>query len=261
MNDILVKKGAVGITEIFPSPTVKKVIFQILYPNLFIIENRIGQLQLKIMEKFGESKLILRQQFFLADIGEGETPKMPEKSESPSRQIWQFHSGDKYALNITSKSLDISSNIHKSYNRGDGENFRDIIKYVLDKFMEDIKIPIIKRIGLRYQDEMPIFERNNEAMMKYYNTTFDIERFKFEEADAMVFTSAIKRGDYRLNYRENYRKVGDDWKYTIDFDSYAVDVKPDKYLDVLDKLHEIINIEYNDKITEKFKEHMRKGAA
>lgn len=261
MDDRLVKLGAVGITEIFQSPTVKKVIFQIMYPNLFIIENRIGQIQLKIMDKFGESKLILRQQFFLADIGEGETPKIPEKSESPSRKIWQFHSGDKYALNITSNSLDITSNIHKSYNRGDGEKFRDIIKYVLEKFIEIIPIHIIKRIGLRYQDEMPIFERNNETMKKYYNTTFDIERFKFEESEAMVFTSSMKRGDYRLNYREKYGKFEDDWKYTMDFDSYAVNVKPDNYLDVLDKLHEIISIEYNDKITEKFKEHMRKGAA
>lgn len=256
----MVKLDAAGISEVFPSPTVKKVIFQIIYPNLFVIENRIGQIQLKIMDKFWESKLILRQQFFLADVGEGEIPKIPEKSESPSRKIWQFHSGEKYALNITSNSLDITSNIHKSYNRGDGENFRDIIKYVLDIFLKEIPITIIKRIGLRYQDELPIFERNNETMKEYYNTTFDIERFKFEETDLMVFRSAIKRGDYNLNFREQYVKVEDDWKYTMDFDAYTLNIKPSTCLEILDELHEIISIEYADKITEKFKEHMRKGA-
>ena len=47
--------------EIFSNPTVKKVIFQIRFPNLFFIENKIGDFQLKIMGMFPESKLIFRR--------------------------------------------------------------------------------------------------------------------------------------------------------------------------------------------------------
>ena len=48
-----------SINEIFPKPTVTQVIFQIRFPNLFFIENKIGDLQLKIMKEFPHSKLII----------------------------------------------------------------------------------------------------------------------------------------------------------------------------------------------------------
>ena len=54
--------------EIFPNPTVKQVVFQIVFPNLFYIENKIGELQLKIMTEFPESTLLHRRQFAWADI-------------------------------------------------------------------------------------------------------------------------------------------------------------------------------------------------
>ena len=51
-------------TEIFPKPTVKMVIFQLQFSPLFSVENKIGEFQSKIMEKFPQSSLALRQQFF-----------------------------------------------------------------------------------------------------------------------------------------------------------------------------------------------------
>ena len=50
------------IDEIFPFPTVKHVIFQIKYPNLFYLENRIGDFQMKIINEFPDSKLSFRRQ-------------------------------------------------------------------------------------------------------------------------------------------------------------------------------------------------------
>ena len=182
MNDM-------GIKEIFSFPTVKQVIFQIRYPNLFIIENKIGEIQLRIMDRFTDSKLLHRRQLVFADIGpDGKLENIPEELDQTfSKKVWQFICEDKYNLNITSNSLAITSNIHKSYNRGDDEKFRDIISYVLDHFFEVINIPIINRIGLRYIDEMPIFEKTNYNINLYYRSTFDIERFKFEESSEMLF--------------------------------------------------------------------------
>ena len=59
------------INEIFPNPTVKTVVFQIRYPNLFYIENKIGEIQLKLMKEFPESALLYRQRILLADVGSG----------------------------------------------------------------------------------------------------------------------------------------------------------------------------------------------
>ena len=47
------------IDEVFPNPTVKQVAFEIRFPNLFYIEDKISDLQFKVMNKFPESELIL----------------------------------------------------------------------------------------------------------------------------------------------------------------------------------------------------------
>jgi hypothetical protein len=39
-----------AIEEVFPNPTVKQVAFEIRFPNLFYLESKIGELQVKIME-------------------------------------------------------------------------------------------------------------------------------------------------------------------------------------------------------------------
>ncbi len=57
------------INEVFPNPTGKQVIFQIRFPNLFYIENKIGDFQVEVMERFPESSLTFRHQLVLADIG------------------------------------------------------------------------------------------------------------------------------------------------------------------------------------------------
>ena len=91
------------IEEVFPNPTVKQVIFQIRYPNLFYIENKIGEFQLKIMGEFPESALLHRRSFTLVDIGpEVKTAEIESKLEKePSGQkIWQFRSPKNFQLNV-----------------------------------------------------------------------------------------------------------------------------------------------------------------
>lgn len=55
--------------KIYKNPTVKTVIFQIKYSNLFMIENKIGEYQTKIMEKFPESSFTVRRELLFADVG------------------------------------------------------------------------------------------------------------------------------------------------------------------------------------------------
>lgn len=51
------------IGEVFPNPTVKQVVFQITFPHLFYMEQKIGELQVKIMRMFPKSSLLYRRQF------------------------------------------------------------------------------------------------------------------------------------------------------------------------------------------------------
>lgn len=250
-----------SINEIFSNPTVKTVLFQIRFPNLFYMESKIGDIQLDIMERFPGSGLILQKQFLIVNAGTSVKTEDIEKA-SPSEQgqkIWQFQSPDKdYQLNITTSSLDITSQLHKTYNNESSDNkFRDIIEFVLNSFFKLTKIPIINRIGLRYIDECPIIEKTNTSFQSYYHTTFPLSRFSMEDATEMSFRTVVKRGEHSIIYNEYLKKVEDTYKLILDFDGFATNISFDKCLETTDNLHDIITDEYEQTIGEPVYKYMR----
>jgi hypothetical protein len=78
------------INEVFPNPTVKQVVFQIHFPNLFYIESKIGELQMRIMEKFPESAILFRQQVIFADMGPNAKIEdiAPQAKQQGAKKIW-----------------------------------------------------------------------------------------------------------------------------------------------------------------------------
>jgi len=121
-----------------------------------------------------------------------------------------------------------------------------------------VSIPIITRIGLRYIDECPLPSKNNETFREYYNSVFPIDRFNIADANEMVFRTSVKKGNFYLTYRESLQKQKDEYKLFLDFDGFANNIPSEKYLEVTDKLHEIISQEYERTIKEPVYEYMRK---
>jgi len=244
--------------EIFSNPTVKTVIFQMNYPNLFFIEKVIGDYQVKIMELYPQSSLILRKglQITLGSTGQISS----EDEDDNSSKIWQFTSEHGFKLNIQTNSLDITSTHHKTYDKSEveGENFRDVIKFSLDHFFNSVPIPIINRIGLRYIDHCPIIKKTNAMYLKYYNTCLPLDRFSLKDASNMDFTTTVKRGDYSLTYRETAQTKDNEFKLILDFDGVALKVKPQDYLSVTDDLHKLIEPEFDTTAKEPLREYMRK---
>ncbi|MEP0824635.1 MAG: TIGR04255 family protein [Nitrososphaera sp.] len=231
------------IDEVFPNPTVKQVIFEIRFPNLFYIENRIGELQVRIMQEFPESSLILRRQVVLADVGPDiKIESVPEALKPEAvRKIWQFASPKNFKLNVLGDSLSITSEYHKTYNHPSSESkFRDAIAFVLRHFMDVMGIPIINRIGLRYINECPLPSKDTETYNEYYKTALNLGKFKIEDANEFTLKMELKKGDYFLNYAEALRKQDERNIVILDFDVYAKDIKSDQYLGVTDDLHDII---------------------
>jgi uncharacterized protein (TIGR04255 family) len=241
-----------AINEVFPNPTVKQVIFQIRFPNLFYIENNIGELQLKIMEMFPESSLLIRKQIVFADLGPDVKPAdlFGKDDSQTGKKIWQFNSEKNCKLNVLTDSLDITSEHHKTYNNNGADKFRDVIEFVLKNFFETTKIPIINRIGLRYIDMCPIVKKDNETVSAFYNSIFPFDRFNVSEADAMDFIIVSKRKDYKLRYSESLKKIGEEYKLLLDYDGFAENIKSEDALNVTDKLHEIVIEEFEKSIKE-----------
>jgi uncharacterized protein (TIGR04255 family) len=248
------------INEVFPNPTVKQVVFQIHFPNLFYIENKIGELQMRIMEEFPESAILFRQQVIFADMGPNAKIEdiAPQAKERGAKKIWQFKSPKKIELNVLTDSLDLTSQFHKTYkNPGANHKFRDAIKFVLDKFFDITKIPIIHRIGLRYIDECPVKERNNETFQKYYNSTFPTGRFSIEDSEELLLKAVVRKGEYRVRYVEALQPPDKGGKFTLDFDAFKLNVKTEDYLTVTDDLHEFISEEYEKTIKQPVIDYMK----
>ena len=247
------------INKIYPNPTVKQVVFEIRFPSLFYIENKIGDFQIKIIKEFPNSNLLYRRQILFADLGP--KAKFEPPPEEAGAKVWEFKSDKQYSLNVTSNSLYIVSEHHKTYDLEGGDKFRDAIKFALDNFLEVTAIPIINRVGLRYIDECPLPSKNNETFSLYYNSAFPIDRFSIADANEMFFRTVVKRGDYNLIYMETLQKQKDEYKLILDFDGFAEKVKSENYLEVTDRLHEIISDEYEHTIKKPVYEYMERGTS
>jgi uncharacterized protein (TIGR04255 family) len=247
-----------AINEVFPNPTVKQVVFQIRYPNLFYIGDIIGSLQTKLMKKFPESSLLHHQKFRLTDKGLDLEKSSDEKPGEVLKTIWNFESPKKTKLNILSDSMDISSEFHKTYNSPtSADKFREVIDFVLNHFFEATKIPIVKRIGLRYVDECPIPKKDTKIFKEYYKTTFPLGRFKLEDATDMQFSTVVKRGKYNLRFVEKLVRLGNKYKLILDFDGFGTNIKSSNCLKVTDALHDLILKEYKKSLKEPVYKYMR----
>lgn len=244
-------------TEIFSNSTVKQVIFQIRYPNLFYIESKIGDIQLELMEMFPETELIFRRHLIIATPGSSSQPPEYEKEEADTKKIWNFKNERGFELNIASDSLSITSSLHKTYDKDGEDKFREVIKHVVDTFLSFVKIPVISRIGFRYIDECPLPRRDNDTFNKLFNSCFPVTRFPVENTTEMDFKTVIKSGEYLLRYVESLQTGGDKHFLIMDFDGFANNIKTTDYLKTTDALHKMIVDEYFRSLKEPFIEYMR----
>jgi len=255
--------GALPITEVFPYPTVKQVIFQIRFPDLFYLESRIGELQLRVMREFPEPRLIHQQQVLLVgrQTGGAQNVEPPGPGGgSGVTEIWQFSSPKGYQLQVATSSLSIHSEHHKTYRNEGADKFRDVIKGVLGHFFALAPLPVVSRVGLRYIDRCPVPDVDNDVFTSYYRTVFPLSRFGLHDAEEMVFATTVAKAGYHLRYREAFRRpLGSEAEYVLDFDAYATDVLSGDCLAVTDSLHEIVSEEFERTAKDPLYQYMRRG--
>ena len=246
------------IDEVYPRPTVKTVIFQIRFPNLFYIESKIGDFQLRIIDEFPDSSLQVRRNVVVADLGP-EVKDIPlEFAPEPAKKIWQFKSPKGYTLNVMSDSLDLTSQLHKSYDRPEAEyRFRDAIEKATTSFLEVTGIPTISRLGLRYVNECPILEKKSDVFREYYATTFPLCRFPLEDSSEMLFRAVTRRNSLHVGYAEVLQKRDEEYKLIIDIDAFTTNLRAGDYLQYCDELHGLIVSEFGASIKQPVIDYMR----
>jgi uncharacterized protein (TIGR04255 family) len=252
---------AMAINEVFPNPTVKQVIFQVRFPNLFFLESRMGEFQIKVMKDFPKSGLALRRQFLIADgVRLSDLGKSQDEDHMAEiGKIWNFESETGIALNVKSDSLDLSSTLHKTYNNTSEPNrFRDSIKKAVDTLLEIAPVPIFSRVGLRYIDNCPVPAANNDAYQTHYNSTLALHRFKLEDAEDITHIAHVRRGTRFVRIKEAFSTTGGKLQLILDFDAYSINVSSADCMAVTDELHDVIIHEFELSLRPPVYEFMRK---
>lgn len=251
-----------AFSEVFPHPTVKRVIFSATFPEFFGIESAIGSIQTALMGKFPEPKLLFQQSVIFAHgLNPSRTDLAKMKIEpEPVHKIWQFKAEDETTIQVTLNQVTIDSSSHTTYNNaGSEKKFRDTIEFVVKTFLEITGLPLLTRIGLRYIDKCPIPQFNNEVFRKYFNTTLPIDRFPLPSLRELQVVSVVNRSDVVLIFRELLNPQNEPGFLTLDFDGFKERLPSLNYLAATDEVHKVIGDEFQGAVTKEFIEYMNTG--
>lgn len=250
-----------AINEVFPNPTVKQVIFQVRFPNLFYLESRMGEFQVKVMKDFPKSSLALSRQILIAHgVKLPDLAKLQEEGHTADiGKIWNFESETGVELHVKSDSLDLSSTLHKTYsNPSEPHRFRDSIKKAVDALLEVTSIPILSRVGLRYIDDCPVPAVDNAVYRQHYNSTLALDRFSLPDAEEITHVARARRGKHFVRFVEQFRNPEGKPQLTLDFDAYSLNVESASCLAVTDELHALVIAEYEQSLRPPVFDFMRK---
>lgn len=178
------------------------------------------------------------------------------------RKIWQFSSPKGYKLGVTTDRLSVTSEHHKTYNQSTSDNFRDVIDRVIASFLAVARIPEFSRVGLRYIDHCPVFEKTDDSFAQYYQTCISAGRFSIADAALLEFRTVTAVGEHQLRYHELLREddeADSGFVLVLDFDGFAQNVPTANCLAVTDELHEIISDAFEQSIKEPLFQYMREG--
>jgi uncharacterized protein (TIGR04255 family) len=246
--------------EVFPTPLVKQVAFEVRFPNLFFIEGRIGEFQVQVMKDFPQSELVHRRNFMLL-TGNAENPQAQELAKQQSadiEKIWQFKAESGVRLEISIRNLVLVSEKHSSY--GEGENsFRSIIEKTVSEFFKLIQLPIVQRVGLRYINECPLLDKTTKTFRDCYNSILPVERFGLENLSKADCIAVAKDGNMQIQRVESLRFGPTSNMLVLDFDASTENIASGEVIATTDKLHEMIEREFWQTVKDPIVAYMRKG--
>jgi uncharacterized protein (TIGR04255 family) len=246
--------------EVFPTPLVKQVAFEIRFPNLFFLESRIGEFQVQVMKDFPQSDLALRRNVMII-AGNAENPQLQDlakqQSSDSTEKIWQFKAESGIRLEISTRNLVLVSPKHTSYHEGE-KSFRSIVEKTLSEFFNLTQLPIVMRVGLRYSNECPLFNRTTETFNKCYDSILPVNRFGLENLNQADCVAVAKSGDMQIQRMESLRfKTPSGDILVLDLDASAENIVSDKVVATTDKLHDLVANEFRDAVKEPVLEYMR----
>ena len=209
--------------EIYTKNYIKNTIFRIDYPSILKLTNENpSAFQEQIIELFPNIEVIEHLMRFSINANE-------EQETGEVKKIWRFKSRDESRiLEISPEYLVVIEN-----NYTDFTSFNRLLEQVLSPFRATYNFHYIKRVGLRYINEINIPEATatSESLSTYFSDSL-VEHLDFASDKQLLRTSNvtefIHEGARKVKFRyglanENYPNQLQDSKFTLDFDCYNTD--------------------------------------
>jgi len=244
--------------EVFPNPVVKSVAFEVRFPNLFFIETRIGEFQVQIMKEFPQSELLHRRNIMLlAGSADNLQELAKQQAGETTDKVWVFKSNAGTKLEISSKNFVVSSEQHFSYKHEGEKSFRSVIKGAIEPFIRMVAIPLALRIGLRYVNECPIFDRNTKRFNECYNSILPMSRFKLERVANMDCAVVANMEHCQFRHLESMRLTPEGGQLVLDLDAWTENVPSENVMASTDVLYETISAGFRNTVKQPIIDYMR----
>ncbi len=234
------------LTEKFPNPPLREVAFEIRFTPDLVIPQEIYRYQGKIkhqLPKLGKTTAF--------SIG-------PQGLEIPAPEAnWMFEDDeDNIRVTVRPHILGITSKKHKSF-----DDFLPQIRDLTTLFTEEFGIRALKRVGLRYINDIRLRDDPIADLKSWFVASFNPKQVKPDDIVQFSQDARQRRGEKFLTLRTQlYPDSQGAYHFILDIDSYFEGkLKVERLFKVVEELHEMTIREFHDNITDEFVDRLRRG--
>lgn len=236
--------------EIFPHSPLSEVVFEARFPILFGIPQKVSDFQLSVIDEFEKAEERRVQDI---SIGRDEKPEL-----RASEVIWQFsHKEGDPTIRLFRNKITVFSKVYECYDSENRKSFRPNIRYAVEKFLDLFQIREFSRIGLRYINKCKVEELSNDWFRRFFKPVVDIDKYPLENILEKLVIIRFKKGNQKVLLQNALVEEKGIKKYVLDFDAYEESCATESYLQITDRLHEIILREFHSLITDDYRNKLR----
>lgn len=242
-------------------PPLSEVAFEISFPRQFLVENKIAEYQKEVEKDYPHSsdEFIVRLPPVVAF---GKAPRQDTSGLTPVRSfVFQNPDGSrKIKLSVVNLNFLVT-------NYKDFEDYKNALLPVLSSGFKIFQLNRVERIGLRYINKISVpIECGVHGYQDYVRSAIDLSPFTDKQLIHFLTEVRLEVGTQRkFTVRGGLVPADSDAPnriYLLDLDCYseeAVTAIEQDLPTMLEEFHDLIEAQFIQSVTEKYRNYMEKG--
>jgi uncharacterized protein (TIGR04255 family) len=227
------------LDELFPSPSVREVAFEVRFaPRL-----RIAPEVWRIQDSLAESYPAVSQE-------------MLAQPDSRVLQAYVFANPEtRRSIKVSQENFVVIFNQCSSF-----EDFKHEALARTTAFAKEFSVQNFQRIGLRYVNHIELKPGQGiQDLRRYVNLPVDMERFDPASIEQLLTEFRLSSGEHKITVRGALLQMPgrDSGLFILDFDCYAFAGDLRSLPKMLDEFHHKIQLQFLEHIREEYKQVMR----